>query len=139
MLKKGFSPAQVGTKLCLAPALIAELEVDAVNEEMPELESYDEWRRRKAQEIEKKIVAITENHLDAIAETPGELDPGRMGTVKDASTIAHKWLRNGEEGAKSLTINFSALAQVRPSTDRTEKVIELEREIDGETGEEKTD
>lgn len=118
LLEKGHSPEQVGKKLNLTKAQVAELEVDALDvEPKPEFESHVEWRKRKAEAIERKLVTISENHLDGVMElSPGMLDPETSGTVKDISAIAHKWLRSGEEGgSKSLVINFQALAQVKPA------------------------
>lgn len=129
MLEKGLSVAQVGKKLNLSNAQVAELEVDALDvTPKPEFESHQEWRKRTGERIEKTLVGIVDNHLEALKLDSTLLDPETMGTVKDASAIAHKWLRSGEEGgSKSLVINFQALAQVKatPLPDGTAEVIDV--------------
>lgn len=131
MLEKGLSVKQVGSTLKLSPAQMEELETDALDVvPKPELETHAEWRRRKSEEIERKLIGVAERHLDSLSEATS-LDSETMGTVRDASTIAHKWLRNGEDSVKTMTINFQALAQVKtPLPIKEGEFIELDQPED---------
>lgn len=130
LLKNGFTPQQVGSKLCLSQAQIEELAFDVESDGLAvQVETYADWRRRKTEEIERKVVGICDKHLGAVAAYEGELYPETMGTVKDASQIAHLWLRKGEESGKSIThVNFQVLANAQPALGTgTGKVVEMEQ------------
>ena len=118
MLKKGFAPAQVGRALRLSAAQIDALNVEAECEPIPQIESFAEWRKRKAEEMERQLVDLMSLHIGAAGQksSNGLLDPETMGTVKDASTIAYLWLRKGNDSAKTrLSVDFALLANAIPA------------------------
>jgi len=125
MLKEGFSPPQIGSKLLLSVEQIEELAESVVAEkEQPGVESHQDWRKRKAEECEKKIVGIAEKHLESIKDFNG-LDGEMITGFKDVSGVIHKWLRSGESTEKLTLVNINMLSEVkvhRPG----EKTIEVE-------------
>lgn len=126
MLLKGQSPRQVGSTLNLSQSQIDELAMDLSDvDPQPELETHADWEKRKREELAKKFVGIAETQADYLAETGVALDPDSMGTLVDASAIAHKWLKAGEEGVKTQTINFRFLAEAKPPTIRTGEIIDV--------------
>jgi hypothetical protein len=136
LLINGFSREQVCARVSLAPNVVERMEIalnlqpDVSRQQVPDEETWDEFRARKKGEIGKKILGIVERHVDAQDDVAGLsgglMDKDEMATVRDASVIAHKWL-NEEKDAQSgprVAISFSALAQVSP-IDQAKPVFEL--------------
>ena len=141
LLTRGFTPAQVGSRLKLSQMQIEELAGDYVSEvPEPVNETHEQWRARAAKRIEKKVVGLAEKHLSGLELSESDdgilvLDKDTMSTVVDASAIVHKWLRSGEEGkaTNNVQINFSTLAQADPDANargsgQAFEVIQVESE-----------
>lgn len=118
LLERGFTPRQVGAKLAIGEEDILRLEQGiTVAGEQAVNETHEQWRKRMAERLEKSLAHLAEYQIEAVQSAADEhgcsIDKDTMGTIVDASQIAHKWLRSGEEQTKvgTVNLNFSALAQ----------------------------
>lgn len=122
LLKLGFTAVQVGSRMKLSAEQVEALQVVVDDIELqPSNETHEQWRARMAKEMETLAVGIAGKQMRALdtrmLEHGVNLDKDSMGTIVDASAIAHKWLRSGEEGSKTtISLNFSALAQAAPDS-----------------------
>lgn len=122
MLQEGFSVQQIGRELRLTQQQKDELsELPMLSEAKPQIESFDEWKKRMSEEVEKTAVTLSHNHMKAVAKRThqdGYIDPETMGTVKDASAVSYLWLKKGTEGQtkSGMTIDFRVLANAQRPT-----------------------
>lgn len=118
MLEEGFSMAQIGRELRLTEDQKAYLTENPDTSPKPELETFEAWKERQAQEYTREVVEQGREELRRLKETESLASTERLSVLKDASAVGYLWLKKGQEGAESgkLTINFRNLANAQKPT-----------------------